>query len=588
MKNIEGKLLLIGSGPLEAELKRQVRRHHLNHKIIFLGELTDSEKINYLHACDVFVLPSIYRSEAFGIVQLEAMACSKPVVCTELGTGTSFVNQHRKTGLVVNPNDPDSLSQSINYILRNSKIKESYGKAGYERVRNYFSRDRMVSDVISVYEQRLSAVPLPLTIIKRSQLSEATASDYRVQAHKIKVLRIISRLNIGGPAIHAFLLTKNLNKERFESILVSGRLLSTEGDMSFLFDSLEKKPIYIDSLQRELNFTKDLVAFINILKILYREKPDIVHTHTTKAGASTRFAVFLYGLLTQRTIKTIHTFHGHVFTGYFNQFISSIIIWIERFLMRITDLIIAISPSQYNELTKVYRIAPSYKVKVKELGFNLKLFLNNEREKGKFRDSINIENNIILIGIIGRLVPIKNHKMFLRSAKQFIITNPNIKVKFVVIGDGELREQLEELTHKLELNDNVTFCGWIKDVSLVYSDLDILALTSLNEGTPVSIIEAMASSVPVIATDAGGVVDLLGPSLKRSNSFKICERGILCKKDDPVGFSHGLSYLINLNSEEEKRLLSRARDFVKSKYRQERLIEDIENLYSELMRNTTR
>ena len=353
--------------------------------------------------------------------------------------------------------------------------------------------------------------------------------------------------------------------------------------MSFLFDSLEKKPIYINTLQRELNLIKDFVAFIDILKILYKEKPDIVHTHTTKAGASTRFAVFLYGLLTQRNIKTIHTFHGHVFTGYFNRFISSIIVWIERFLMRITDVIIAISPSQYNELTNIYRIAPSHKVETKELGFNLKLFLDTEKEKGKFRKSFNIEKDVILIGIIGRLVPIKNHKMFLRSAKHFLIKNPDIKVKFVVVGNGELRDNLQGFAHKLELDDFVSFCGWIQDVSLVYSDLDILALTSLNEGTPVSIIEAMASSVPVIATDAGGVVDLLGPPLERSNGFKICERGILCQKDDPIGFSHGLSYLINLNSTKEEILLSRACEFVKSKYRQERLIKDMENLYSKLM-----
>jgi len=584
MKTVEGRLLLIGGGPLEFDLKRQVSKLHLGHKIIFLGELTDSEKINYLHACDVFVLPSIYRSEAFGIVQLEAMACSKPVVCTELGTGTSFVNQHEKTGLVVKPNDHDALSQSINHILRNPEIKERYGKAGYKRVSNYFSQERMVREVISIYEKRLSATPLPLPAV----LPAVTATDYRVQSQKIKVLRIISRLNIGGPAIHAYLLTKNLDSSRFESLLVTGRLSSTEGDMSFLFDSLDKKPIFIDALQRELSPVKDLIAFIEILKILYKEKPDIVHTHTTKAGASTRFSVFLYGLLTQRRIKTVHTFHGHVFTGYFNRFISFIIVWIERFLMRITDVIIAISPSQYHELTKTYRIAPAHKVETKELGFNLKLFLNNEQKKGKFRESLNIKNDVILIGIIGRLVPIKNHKMFLRSAKHFIIKNPHIKIKFVVIGDGELRDNLQSFAHKLELNDYVTFCGWIKDVSLVYSDLDILALTSLNEGTPVSIIEAMASSVPVIATDAGGVVDLLGPSLERSNGFRICERGILCKKDDSIGFSHGLSYLINLNSTEEEIVLSKACEFVKSKYRQERLIKDIEVLYTKLMQSTHR
>lgn len=583
MQTIEGKLLLIGGGPLETNLKRQVSQFQLGHKIQFLGELTDTEKINYLHACDVFVLPSIYRSEAFGIVQLEAMACSKPIVCTELGTGTSFVNQNEKTGLVVKPNDHNALSKSIDHILRNPSIKNRYGNAGYQRVSSYFSQERMVNEVISLYEKNLHTVLTAQSVVARQRLPVMPVKDDQIKSRRIKVLRIISRLNVGGPAIHAFLLTKNLDSRKFESLLVTGRLSSTEGDMSFLFDSLSKKPIFINSLQRELNPTKDLIAIVEILRILYKEKPDIVHTHTTKAGASTRFAVFLYSLLTQRNVKTIHTFHGHVFTGYFNRFISSAIVWVERFLMRITDVIIAISPSQYNELTNKYRIAPSRKIEMKELGFNLKLFLNKEQKQGKFRRSLNIMNDVVLIGIIGRLVPIKNHEMFLRAAKHFIAQHPDIKVRFVIVGDGELKNNLQDFAHKLSLDEYVTFCGWIKDVSMVYSDLDVLALTSLNEGTPVSIIEAMASSVPVVATDAGGVVDLLGSPIEQSNGFSICERGILCMKNDSIGFSHGLAYLTRMNEAKEAMLLSRACDFVKSKYHQERLIRDIEDIYSKLM-----
>jgi glycosyltransferase involved in cell wall biosynthesis len=579
MKEIAGKLLLIGAGPLETKLKKQVDKLSLNNRISFLGELTDSEKINYLHACDVFVLPSIHRSEAFGIVQLEAMACSKPVVCTELGTGTSFVNQHKKTGLVVKPKDPASLSQAINHILNNPDVKERYGKAGYERVSHYFSQERMVNEVLSIYERNLGSPPLSLPAV--------AAADLDVQPRKINVLRIISRLNIGGPAIHAYLLTKNLDPDKFKTWLVTGKLSNTEGDMSFLFDSLENKPIYIDALQRELSPLKDLIAFIEILKILYKNRPDIVHTHTTKAGASTRFAVFLYGLLTQKKIKTIHTFHGHVFTGYFTRFISSIIVLIERFLMKITDVVIAISPSQYYELAHRYRIAPSHKIKTKELGFNLKQFLNCGQFRGQFRKSLGIDKDVILVGIIGRLVPIKNHKMFLRSARHFIIQNPDIKVKFVVIGDGELRTDLQEFAHKLELNEYVVFCGWIKDVSPVYSDLNILALTSMNEGTPVSVIEAMASRVPVISTEAGGVVDLVGMDdhQHRSNGFRVCERGVLCGKDDAKGFSQGIRYLLDMKPKDKDSLLDMACTFVKERYTQERLVRDIEKLYHDLMKN---
>jgi len=158
-------------------------------------------------------------------------------------------------------------------------------------------------------------------------------------------------------------------------------------------------------------------------------------------------------------------------------------------------------------------------------------------------------------------------------------------VKFVVVGDGELRSQLEDYCQKLGLTSHVLFCGWIKSIPLVYADLDILALTSTNEGTPVSIIEAMASSVPVIATDAGGVHDLLGPpdGVPSSDVFVVCERGILCRKNDAQGVAKGLKYLIDGEIQEKQKRLMRARSFVKERFSEERLLHDIESLYIELM-----
>ncbi|MBW1698259.1 MAG: glycosyltransferase [Deltaproteobacteria bacterium] len=581
MKKIDSKLLLIGAGPIENSLKQLVHRLHLEEKIVFLGELSDEEKILHLHACDVFVLPSIFRSEAFGIVQLEAMACSKPVVCTELGTGTSFVNQNEKTGLVVSPGDTNTLADAINRLLSKTRVREEYGKAGFERVQKYFSKEKMIQNTISVYQRALRQ---PVIVYSDQRAIGAPCFPDR----KIKVLRIISRLNIGGPAIHAYLLTKGLDNNRFETIVITGKLSSFEGDMSYLFDALDNKPIFIPDLQRELSPWKDLKAFVQIFKILYEKRPDIVHTHTTKAGASARIAVFLYSLFGRRKIRTVHTFHGHVFTGYFNRTVSWLIVRIERLLMRLTDVVIAISESQQWELKEKYRIAPAYKIKTKELGFDLKPFLNNEGKKGSFRRDLGIKNNTLLIGIIGRLVPIKNHKMFLETARCFITRNPGLPVKFVIVGDGELRNQLKAYARKLRIEPWVLFYGWVKDVSYVYSDLDILALTSLNEGTPVSIIEAMASSVPVIATDAGGVVDLIGTgnAPSSSNGFRVCDRGILCRKDDPVGFAEGLKYLISIDDREKNRMLSKACRFVKRKYSHQRLLKNIEELYLELADTT--
>jgi glycosyltransferase involved in cell wall biosynthesis len=285
-----------------------------------------------------------------------------------------------------------------------------------------------------------------------------------------------------------------------------------------------------------------------------------------------------------RKIKAVHTFHGHVFEGYFSGMKSLMFLGIERLLARYTDVIIAISDKQKHDLTEKYHIAPPTKIKTIELGFELSPFLRTGLVRGQLRGKFGIPDDTLLIGIVGRLVPIKNHKMFFQSAKLFVEQNPGLKVQFMVVGDGELREELQAYCRDLGLTEYVIFCGWIKEVHLVYADFDILALTSTNEGTPVSIIEAMASSVPVIATDAGGVVDLLGPSgSPSSDGFTVCERGILCRKDDAAGFAKGLKYLMDINAGDKHGLLTRARSFVQECFSEQRLIRDMESLYLDLM-----
>ena len=402
---------------------------------------------------------------------------------------------------------------------------------------------------------------------------------------KIKILRMIARLNVGGPAIHVYLLTKGIDPDRFQPILVTGKISPQEGDMSYLFDSLDEKPIIIPELQREINFALDLKALARIFKILRHEKPDVVHTHTAKAGTSARLAAMAYNLVSDKKVKLVHTFHGHVFEGYFSRKKSLMFIWIERLLARGTDVIIAISETQKKALTDKYRIAPADKIEIIPLGFDLKSFLHCSAFKGQFRQRLGIEDHVVLIGIIGRMVPIKHHMMFFKAARIFVEENPGIQVKFIVVGDGELRDELESYCQKSGLAGYVHFCGWMKDLPPAYADLNILALTSINEGTPVSIIESMASSVPVIATDVGGVLDLLGAEDGRhpSDGFRICERGILCRKNDAKGLANGLKYLIGNHTRENQERLTRARLFVEERFSQGRLLNDIESLYLNLM-----
>ncbi len=422
-------------------------------------------------------------------------------------------------------------------------------------------------------------------------LAPSTAPLTSVAPRPIRILRVIARLNIGGPAIHVFLLTAGLNPKQFVSMLVAGRISPQEGDMGYLFDQLDNKPVFIPELQREVSLGMDLKAFWRIFKLIRRFKPDIVDTHTAKAGSSARLAVLLVNLMQLRKcIKTVHTFHGHVFEGYFSAARSRIFIVIERLMAYFTDVIIALSESQRQDLSSRFKIAPVRKIKIVKLGFGLEPFLHCHQLKGQFRQRLGIGDDVRLIGIVGRLVPIKNHIMFLQAADIFLKRYPAQAVRFVIVGDGELRSVLEAQTRQMGLQNHVSFSGWVRHAPMVYADLNVLAMTSINEGTPVSIIESLAASVPVIATDAGGVQDLLGRVAYPvpGRQFSICERGVLCPRHNPSALADGLAYLLDPNIKANHDRQQKGRDFVVQRYTSRRLIEEMETLYANLSGNNNK
>lgn len=393
---------------------------------------------------------------------------------------------------------------------------------------------------------------------------------------KIKIVRIIARLNIGGPAIHTILLTEGLNKTRFDSLLVCGSTGRGEGDILYYAFNKRVTPYFIPELKRDLHFFNDFIAFKKIYRIIKNEKPDIIHTHTAKAGALGRLAAIIYNFFhPHRLIVIVHTFHGHIFDGYFNKFKTKIFVLIERFLAFFTCRIITLSKSIKEELISL-GIGNKNKIEIISLGLELEDFLGIPPR----------DNSVINIGIVGRLVSIKNHRLFLEAASKAIVDNPDIKLRFKIIGDGELREELEAYSRTLNINTWVDFLGWQKDLIQVYSDLDIVALTSINEGTPVSLIEAMASGRTVIATDVGGVRDLLGKEIhayvKQDVQFKVLERGIIVEAKDSDSFAAALNFILKQNNlRENMSILSR--EYVRSKFSKERLIEDTENLYTNLL-----
>jgi glycosyltransferase involved in cell wall biosynthesis len=402
------------------------------------------------------------------------------------------------------------------------------------------------------------------------------------KSYKIKVLRVVSRLNIGGPSIHCSILLDGFNNSRFTSKLVTGKVLPNEGDMSYRVNDKNGLLMRIPEMQREISLTQDMKAFYKLFRIIHKENPDIVHTHMAKAGALSRSAVWIHNLLFRKKIRTVHTYHGHVLEGYFNPIKSTLFIFIEKILAKTTDAIVAISQTQKWEFSKKYKICSAEKIHVINLGFDLSCFLNQVKT-GKLRNETGVDEHTLLIGIVGRLVPIKNHKLFLDAAKLIKEKLSNRSVRFIIVGDGELRQQIEQYAEKINMRKDVLFYGWARDIQNIYSDLDIVLLTSDNEGTPVSIIEAMASSVPVVTTGVGGVKDLLGRIENRKNcngGYCICERGIMCPKDNPEAIANGV---VHLMGNDKNGMVERARAFVLQNYTDKRLVERMENLYNTLL-----
>jgi glycosyltransferase involved in cell wall biosynthesis len=399
-----------------------------------------------------------------------------------------------------------------------------------------------------------------------------------VDKKKIKVLRIINRFNLGGPTYNAAYLTKYLEPD-FETLLVGGVKYEEEGSSEFILESLGIKPVIIPEMKRSLSFKDDKKAYLKIKKIIQEFQPDIVHTHASKAGTLGRLAAAKC-----KVPVIIHTFHGHVFHSYFGKAKTLLYKTIERYLAKKTTKIIAISDIQKEELWKQHQICKKDKLVVVPLGFDLDRFQEDVEEKRKsFRDKYKIEDDEIAIGIIGRLVPIKNHPLFINAIND-VKKKTSKKIRVFIIGDGEEKGQLIGLLKRIgldytEWNDEkvsatITFTSWIKDIDWANAGLDIIALSSLNEGTPVSLIEAQASNKPIITTNVGGVENIVMEN----------ETALIIESDNLDQFSEGLLKLIDDDKLREK-MSQKGWGFVKKEFHYSRLIFDVKELYYSLIDN---
>lgn len=402
----------------------------------------------------------------------------------------------------------------------------------------------------------------------------------------IRVLRIIDRLNIGGPAKHVVWLSAGLNRDEFETLLVTGTVPPDEGDMGYFAREAGVEPVVIPEMSREIGW-RDIFVIWKLFGLMLRFRPDIVHTHKAKAGAAGRIAALLYKWLTPgalllrpRRVHVVHTFHGHTFHSYFSPFKTRLFLAIERVLARIaTDRIITISEQQRREIHGHFGVGRKGRVDVIALGLN---FDDALQTPGGLRSELGVGHDRPLIGIVGRLVEVKNHALFLEAAHK-LINNEAVSEfpHFVIIGDGNLRADLEAQSCGLGLDGRVSFTGFRRDAQSLYADLDIVALTSLNEGTPLTLIEGMSAGCAVAATEVGGVVDLLGARVGSFGRVRVWEHGATAPSGDAEAFSEALKYLV-ANPAMRREMGKRGQAFVHLKLSKRRLIGDIEGLYREL------
>jgi glycosyltransferase involved in cell wall biosynthesis len=390
--------------------------------------------------------------------------------------------------------------------------------------------------------------------------------------NKIKVIHVITRFDKGGSAENTFLTVRDLDKSRYDVVFIKGTSprgdsgdLETEAVEANITAAREHhvRLICLRHLVRDLQPFSDLAAFFSLLGIIRREKPHIVHTHTSKAGILGRWAAYFC-----RVPIIVHTPHGHVFWGYFNSWQTRLFILLERWTARITNAIVTLT-SQEKEDHLRFHIAPEDKFTVIHSGVDLGTFRASLSQPAETRAVFGIPLEMIVVGMVGRLTAVKCQEVLIRAASELIRQGENIFL--LLLGDGELRRDLEELTIRLDIAGHVRFLGWRPDVPRIMAVCDIFCLSSRNEGMGKVLVEAMAMGKPIIASDIGGIRDIV-----RSG-----ENGLLVPVGDVAAWAEAIARLCR--DQERRRRMGDAGRQMASRYSSEEMIKMIDELYGKLL-----
>jgi colanic acid biosynthesis glycosyl transferase WcaI len=489
-----------------------------------------------------FVVPS----RLYGI-----LAVGRPVIAAvDAESETAQIVESAECGVHVPPASPERLADAIRDCHAGRVDLERLGANG----RDYVEREGDRAVALARY---------------RELLREVAAS--RRARDVVRVLRVIARLNVGGPALHVSYLTRGLASRGYETTLVTGRVGSNEGSMEYVAEEAGARPVYVDALQRNVSPFDDIVALVWLVRLIWRIRPQVLHTHTAKAGAVGRAAALL--AVGARPRVVVHTYHGHVLTGYFSRRLSRVFLGVERVLARFTSALIAVSPEVRDDLVRL-GVAPRSKFVVVRLGLDLESrILAAEGAREQVRGELAVADDQLLVAWLGRMTEIKRVDDLLRVFAD--LRARGVDAVLVLVGDGPNRHELERLAARLGVADTVRFTGFRSDVGAVLRASDVVALTSANEGTPVSLIEALAAGCAVVTTDVGGAADVVDGG----------NAGLLVPAGDLRAFADRLEELAR--SPERRRALGEAgRRHVLSRYAVDRLVDDVDELYRSLLRST--
>jgi glycosyltransferase involved in cell wall biosynthesis len=543
------EVLIVGSGARRAEVIRLAESFGVDN-VRFLPYQPRERLSESLSSADVHVVglaPGlagyVVPSRLYGI-----LAVGRPVIAAvDAESETAHVVETANCGVRVPPASPDLLAAAIRRYHAERRELVELGRNG----REYVEREGDQPVAIARY---------------RALITEVLEASSREGA--IKVLRVIARLNVGGPTLHVAYLTKGLTPLGYETTLVTGRIGSNEGSMAYVASEVGVQPLYVGSLQRNLSVFADLVALLRLVGLIRAQRPDVLHTHTAKAGALGRAAALLSGRA--RPGVVVHTYHGHVLTGYFSPLMSRVFLGVERFLARSTDALVAVSPEVRDDLVEL-GVAPASKFVIVRLGLDLdQRIAAPENARELVREELSVEPDQLLVSWLGRMTEIKRVDDLLRAFAD--LRGREVDAVLALVGDGPNREGLEQLAERLGIRDAVRFTGFRRDVGSIYRASDVVALSSANEGTPVSLIEALAAGCAVVTTDVGGAVDVLDGG----------RVGFLVPAGDTKAFADRLEDLARQSGLRHE-FGAAGREHVLARYSVDRLVRDVDRLYRDLL-----